>query len=98
MNIDPRGELVSGCSSMARARGLTERLVDGELIIYDPRSQRVHALNPTAAVIWMACADGQDRSVAVDLLCERFGEDRASIERDVAATVEMFLTEGLLTG
>lgn len=79
-----------------RAQHVVERLVDGELVLYDPQRQYVHALNPTAAFAWLAC-DGQHReSDIVSALAEHYPENRGDIERDVPTILEMFRAEGLL--
>jgi hypothetical protein len=34
-----------------------EKLADGSIAIYDPRTRSVHSLSPSAAVVWEACAE-----------------------------------------
>lgn len=83
-------------SPLIRAGDLTERSIDGELVIYDPARQKVHALNATAAFIWNALDGSRGLDVIVALLSERYPDCRQSIEVDVADTVKAFLDEGLL--
>ncbi len=79
-----------------RADHLAERLVDGELVLYDPQRQRVHALNPTAAFVWRACNGQHDEKSIIAELSERYPESRQTIEADVTEVLELFRTEGLL--
>lgn len=79
-----------------RAARVAERLVDGELVLYDPLHQRVHVLNPTAALTWRLC-DGQHTAVElVEALAERYPASRAAIEADVPRIVNLFRAEELL--
>jgi hypothetical protein len=79
-----------------RVPHVQERLVDGELILYDPKLQKVHALNATAAFVWQAC-DGEHAATEIAAaLVERYPKSREEIERDVPEIVERFLDEGLL--
>ncbi|MHB1414176.1 MAG: PqqD family protein [Chloroflexota bacterium] len=71
-------------------------MVDGELVLYDPVRQRVHALNCTAAFIWQFCDGRHDTEEIVAALAERYPGNRASIEQDVQATLGLFLQQGLL--
>lgn len=79
-----------------RAGHLAERLVDGELVVYDPGRQFVHALNPTAAFIWRACDGKHDQASIVAALAERYPDSRQAIEEDVQETLRLFRSEGLL--
>lgn len=75
---------------------LTERSIDGELVIYDADSQKVHALNPTAAYIWTLLASTGDPAAAVDSLIERYPDRHEAISSDVAELVARLRVEGLL--
>ena len=39
----------------ARKSGLIVKEVDGEILIYDQRTNKAHCLNPTAAKVWKYC-------------------------------------------
>lgn len=53
----------------ARKRQLITKEVDGELIVYDRESDRVHCLNSTAAFVWTYC-DGQTSVAMIARLME----------------------------
>jgi len=81
---------------LLRADHVAERLLDGELVLYDPRRQRVHVLNPTAAVAWRLCDGAHTLDGIVAALAERYPRSRRAIEADVPEILRMFRTEGLL--
>lgn len=75
---------------------LSQRLVAGERVVLDPKSQAMHQLNITATIVWELC-DGENSVVEIARnLAERFeiAEDLAL--RDVTDTVARFEKEGLL--
>jgi len=79
-----------------RVRHLKERLLDGELVLYDPERQYVYALNPTAAFVWRACDGRHGAASIVAALAERYPESRREIEVDVPEIIERFRSDGLL--
>jgi hypothetical protein len=83
---------------LRRADHVTERVVDGELVLYDPRRQYVHALNSTAAFVWQACDGYRDEPAIVAELIGLYPESSQAIESDVLEILDLFLSEGLLTG
>ena len=50
-----------------------EKLPDGSMAIYDLRSNSVHSLNRSAAVLWEACADGATMCQLTAALDNRLG-------------------------
>lgn len=42
-----------------RQEGLIVRELDGEILIYDSKSNRAHCLNETAALVWKHCDGGK---------------------------------------
>lgn len=75
---------------------IAERVLDGDLIVYDLKHQRVHILNPTAAFIWQRC-DGQHalEDIVADL-AQHFSENDAVIHADVLPILQSYAAEGLL--
>jgi Coenzyme PQQ synthesis protein D (PqqD) len=80
-----------------RADHVAARFVEGELVLYDARRQRVHVLNATAAATWQLC-DGEHTCVEiVSALSSCYpGESRSAIEQDVVEVLELFGVEELL--
>jgi hypothetical protein len=71
-------------------------LPDRALSLYDPRTEVVHILNPTAAVIWRMC-DGSRRLEDISVqVAEAYDLDPAVAEGDVSEVISKFLQAGLL--
>jgi hypothetical protein len=73
------------------------RQLDDEWVIYDPVTNRLHALNLTAALVWEHCTG--ERTVA-EIAGEVLGAfepapDPQAVQRDVSDTVQRLLGEGL---
>ena len=64
-----------------RAARVAERLIDGELVLYDPLYQRVHVLNPTAAVAWRLSDGEHTVADVVAALVEHYPDSRPAIDR-----------------
>ena len=61
--------------------------IEDEVVIYDPRTQRVHHLNPMASIIWellgvCSCPEEIAREI-VDVL----KTDSSTVEKDVQETL-----------
>lgn len=79
-----------------RHSGFALEELDGEILLLDPRSERLIHCNPTAALVWRLC-DGE-RTIAeiVELLAEAYPESAGAIRADVAGAVERLAAEGAL--
>ena len=72
------------------------REVDDGFILYDPQTEKVHSLNPSAAYVW-DCLDGrQSLAEIAEGLRESPGAGGRDLLGDVLAAVEGFRREGLL--
>lgn len=80
-----------------RDRVVTVEL-DGEAVLYDEDSGRIHALDTIATVVW-SCFDGTAsvRGMAEDL-AGAFAADWVVVENDVLVLVRRLASEGLLAG
>jgi len=58
-----------------------EQLPDGSTAIFDERSKSVHSLNPSATVVWRACASGATLAQIMTALAAHFG---APVDAEVA--------------
>lgn len=80
-----------------RTRGdITLREVDGEGILYDGTSGKIHILNRTAHAVWECLALGLGEKGIAARLEERFETDGADLAQDVAGIVAQFRDAGLL--
>ncbi|MGH4029244.1 PqqD family peptide modification chaperone [Actinomycetota bacterium Odt1-20B] len=66
---------------------------DGEVRLYDPAADQFHALNDTAAAVWLLLAAGRDTDALVGELVLRYGADDPARRRKVADDVEAFLDD-----
>jgi hypothetical protein len=79
-----------------RRPGLVERELPGELVLYDPESDRAWLLNRTAAAVW-DLADGATPVIAIAIeLADALGVPAEQARQDVAATVRHLAGEGVL--
>jgi PqqD family protein of HPr-rel-A system len=72
------------------------RELDDGCVLYDPASEKVHALNQTAGLLW--CLIDGNRSVAemAETLAEASGADAEQVLGDAIRTLEGFERQGLL--
>jgi PqqD family protein of HPr-rel-A system len=72
--------------------------IDGEAILYDPESVRLHHLNPSAALIFQLCdGSGTVKELAKDI-AEELGLPQDEILRQVRQVVGHFKHSGILDG
>jgi hypothetical protein len=69
----------------ARTEDLETRLVDGELVILDLRSQRYLSLNQSGAALWPLMVEGTDRAQLVEALVSAHGVGDDVAQRDIEA-------------
>lgn len=79
-----------------RAAHVAERLVDGEMVLYDAVRRRVHVLNATAAFVWRAC-DGEHNQDDIVAAVRAHYPRRTDLGCDVAEVLAHFRHEGLLS-
>ena len=82
----------------ARRPTVTGVELDGETVLYDEATGRVHHLNHQAALVWMFL-DGETglAELAADL-ADAFQVDPATMGEDVLTLARRFVDEGLLAG
>jgi Coenzyme PQQ synthesis protein D (PqqD) len=80
----------------ARAEAVHTVEVDGEAVLLDERTGRLHLLNPSGALVW-ACFDGVS-SIAeiVDDISDELGAPRDVVLADTLAVSRQLADEGLL--
>lgn len=73
-----------------------ERTVEGEMVVVDPESEKIHQLNETASFIWQRCDGDHDRQQIAEELATAFEVDAETAEQDVAQALEKLEEIGLL--
>jgi PqqD family protein of HPr-rel-A system len=75
---------------------LQTAVVGNEVLVHDPRHEKVHVLNAIAARILDLC-DGETAPATIaDRLSHEYGADRSVVERDVDAMLQEFVSLRLL--
>jgi hypothetical protein len=74
------------------------RYLDDEWVIFDPVTDRLHALNLTAALVWAECDGERDVAAIADEVASAFDPPlpRDRVLDDVRGAIEAFRDEGLL--
>lgn len=74
------------------------RQLDEEWVLYDPTSNRLHALNLTAALVWAECTGDHSVQAIAARVREAFASapPASDVTGDVTETIERFRAEGLL--
>ena len=81
-----------------RRSDVTVREVEGELLVLDHRTERVHQLNATAVSIWNQCDGATSVAEITKALATEYGLDTHPVEADVVRTVAQFQALDLLEG
>ena len=79
-----------GSRRYRRVDGIARRDVGGELLLFDPRDDSMHVLNPTAAFLWEQLVSELTIDELVDSLRLAF---EVGPEHDLAPDVERMLSE-----
>ena len=72
------------------------REIDGEVLILDGRSDRIHKLNPTASFIWRRCEQGATAEGIASALAGEFAVDPETALADVVRTLDELRSLDLL--
>ena len=81
----------------ARKSDVWMRQSDTENVVYDPETETVHMLNPTAMAIWVLCDGHTDPDEMVDAICQLSGLPREVVEEDVRRILLQFEEADILT-
>lgn len=69
---------------------------DGEMVLFDSRTNRYHALNPVGSVIWRQIAQGASEQDIVRSLANRYTAPHTSIAEALASFLGDAIRLGLL--
>jgi hypothetical protein len=72
------------------------REVDGEVVVLDVETDKVHQLNATASFIWRLCEEGQAPEVMARRLAERFDVAESVAFQDASVIIEQLRALGLV--
>jgi len=91
-----RGGSMVNVEKPKRRADLLVREVDDELLVYDPKADSVHHLNPMASVIWVMLDGETSVSAIVKEIITVFDTDAGQIRADVTRIVQEMHELGLL--
>lgn len=86
----------SASSKISQKSGLEVHEADDGLIVFNPATDKVHHLNPTAGVLFELCAEPNTVSSLGELLRQLYELDTVPFE-DVKTGIKQLLGEGVLT-
>ena len=70
--------------------------IEDEIVIYDPRTHRVHHLNPMASIIWELCDVSPNPKDIAKEIVDALKADHLNVEKDVLETLGQLQGKGLL--
>ena len=79
-----------------RRADLSFRDLDGETVVLDRRSGKVHQLNRTASYVWQRCDGRTELREIIASLAQSYGAEPRDVEGDVAAVMAQFAELRLL--
>jgi hypothetical protein len=82
--------------AVRRDDALMVREIDGEVLILDGRSDRIHKLNRTASFIWRRCEEGATAQGIASALAGEFAVDPQTALADVVRTLDELRSLDLL--
>ena len=70
--------------------------IEDEVVIYDPRTHRVHHLNPMASIIWELFDVSVSPQEIVKEIVDSLNAESQKVEKDVQETLKHLQGKGLL--
>lgn len=96
MTAAPRDDPFRDDEAPRPVAGVETIELDDELVLFDPATGALHALDPLASLIWR-CLDGTGTvAELVADLADAFGTDAATVRHDVDALLTMLAANGVL--
>ena len=80
-----------------RRTDITMHELDGEALIYDPRSADTHRLNSTAYFIWRQCDGSRNTRQIAERLMDVYNVSTEAAREHVERTLEQFHERNLVT-
>ncbi len=95
--LDVEANAIPMTSRPTQVSSISEYEVDDDVLLYDPRSDDVHVLNGTAAVIWWLCDGDHTPAQIVDELAGMYELLPETVSADVEAALGSFKVAGLVS-
>ena len=75
---------------------ITESQVEDEIVLFDPRVDAAHILNPTAALVWWLCDGTKKPTQIVEEVANLIEDPPDSLDKDVRETINGFSSLNLV--
>ncbi len=75
---------------------ITESQVEDEIVLFDPRVDAAHILNPTAALVWWLCDGTKKPTQIVEEVGKLIDDPPDSLDDDVRGTINEFVSLNLV--
>ena len=82
--------------SLKKRTDLLVEEIEDEVVIYDPRTHRVHHLNPMASIIWELFDVSVSPQEIVKEIVDSLNAESPKVEKDVQETLKHLQEKGLL--
>ena len=82
--------------SLKKRTDLLVEEIEDEVVIYDPRTHRVHHLNPMASIIWELFDVSVSPQEIVKEIVDSLNAESQKVEKDVQETLKHLQKKGLL--
>jgi len=82
--------------SLKKRTDLLVEEIEDEVVIYDPRTHRVHHLNPMASIIWELFDVSVSPQEIVKEIVDSLNAESQKVEKDVQETLKHLQEKGLL--
>ncbi len=89
---------IDGTSAPTRSPEVLTAELDGEAVLYDPRTGAAMVLNATATLVWRSLDSGASLESVARRLSQRFDTDLDQVRSEVVEVVRGFGRNGLLEG
>ncbi len=76
---------------------LTEREIDGDLLLHDPRTGSVHSLNLVAGLVWELCDGTRDPETITAEIASQFQKQPSTIANDISEVLQSFSERGCIS-
>lgn len=80
------------------AKGVLVREAEGQVLVLDPASDRIHQLNETASFIWRTCQEVASAAEVAKSLAENFEVEEDKARADAERTIDELKALGIIRG
>lgn len=95
-DCEARSAKQAGMRAKRRADEVAAVELDGEIVLYDERTQTVHHLNPQATIVWKLCDGSSTVDELACALADAADADPAVVSRDVRGVIDELVAAGLV--